>query len=95
MINANMRLYDYSTVGDLDDYGQRVFSDEIKGQIKMAISLTNQSVQSNINYQDAEYMGLTFNDVSDNYIIHFNGQKLKVLYINPFGKYKQVFMKKI
>ena len=59
----------------------------------MAINLTSQSVQDNINYKDANYMGLTHAKVDDTYIIQYGEERLKVLYVNPFGRLNQVFMK--
>lgn len=95
MINAAMRLYDYSTTGTIDEYGQETISNEVKGQVKMAINLTSQSIQDNINYKDAQYVGLTHAAVDDTYIIHFGDAKLKVLYVNPFGRFKQVFLQEL
>lgn len=94
MINANMRLYNYFTLGKKDGYGQPQVSKEVKGQIKMSISITSQSIQENINYKDASYMGLTHSNVDDTYVIQYGEEKLKVLYINPVGRYKQVFLKR-
>lgn len=90
-----MRLYDYSTTGSIDEYGQQTMSNEIKGQVRMAINLTSQSIQDNINYKDAQYIGLTHTVIDDTYIIHYGSSKLKVLYVNPFGRLKQVFLQEI
>ena len=95
MINANMRVYDYFTFGEENEYGQAQLSEEPKGQIKMAINLTSTSIQDNINYQEAQYIGLTHAKVDDTYVIAFGNERLKVLYVNPFGRLNQVFMKTI
>lgn len=95
MITLDMRLYNYFTFGAKDKYGQPQLSDEVQGTIKMAINVSGQSVQDNINYKDASYIGLTLGDINDTYVIDYNGEKLKVLYVNPRGRYKQVFMKNI
>ena len=95
MINAAMRTYNYSTFGAKDAYGQTITSGEVVGTIKMAISISSQSVQDNINYQDCNYVGLTMAELDDSYVIHYGSEKLKVLYVNPFGRYKQVYLKKI
>lgn len=92
MINADMRLYDYYTYGKDDGYGQPQLSEEVKGQIKMAINITSQSAQDNINYKDASYIGLTHSPIDDTYVIQYGKEKLKVLYVNPKGRLKQVFM---
>lgn len=93
MINADMRLYNYFTLGEQDEYGQQVQSTEPTGQIKIAINVASQAVQDNINYTNCQYVGLTHNkDVNDQWLIDYNGNKLKVLYVNPKGKLIQVFM---
>lgn len=95
MINATMRTYDYFTFGKEDEYGQAQLSPEPVGQIKIAINLTSQSIQDNINYKDAAYIGLTHAEVDDTYVIQFGDERLKVLTVNPFGRLKQVFLTKI
>ena len=98
MINANMRNYDYYLYGDENEYGQRtLIADEngepiVQGSIKMAINITTQSVQDHIKYKDSEYMGLTLAPIDDRYVIQYGDERLKVLYINSHGRYKQVFM---
>lgn len=95
MINANMRTYDYFTLGENNAYGQPAMSVEPKGTIKMAINISSQSVQDNINYKDCQYVGLTHANVNDTYVIQYGNEKLKVLYVNPKGRYKQVFMREM
>lgn len=92
MINVDMRIYDYYTYGKKDAYGQQQLSPTPVGQIKMSINLTSQSVQDNIKYKNAEYMGLTRAKVDDTYVIEFGKERLKVLYVNSFGRLNQVFM---
>jgi hypothetical protein len=93
MINADMHLYNFFTFGDDDGYGMPELSKEPKGRIKMAINITSQGTQDNILYKDCSYMGLTLDDaINDTYVIEYGAEKLKVLYINPRGRYKQVFM---
>lgn len=96
MINADMRLYDYFTIGEKNAYGQATIpakdADPV-GKVKMAINITSQSTQDNINYKDANYIGLTHANVDDTYIIQYGNERLKVLYVNPLGRFKQVFMK--
>lgn len=95
MINTDMRWYDYFTFGEEDEYGQAQLSEDIKGSIKIAINTTSQSVVDNINYKDATYIGLTHAAIDDTYVIQYGEEKLKVLYVNPKGRYKQVFLKEI
>lgn len=92
MINCEMRYYDYFTFGEKDEYGQLKLSAEPQGTIKIAIFTTSQSIQDNINYKQATYIGLTNEAVNDKYVIQYGDIKLKVLYVNPKGKLKQVFL---
>lgn len=92
MINAQMHEYDYYTYGQPDEYGQAQLSEEVQGTIKMAISTTSQTIQDNINYKGANYLGLTHNaNVNDSFVIKYGEEQLKVLYVTP-GRLKQVFM---
>lgn len=96
MINADFRLYDFFTFGDDDGYGQAQLSDNPKGKIKIAINISSQSVQDNILFKDCSYVGLTHDAlVDDTYVIDYEGERLKVLYVNPKGRYKQVFLKEM
>ena len=98
MINTSMRYYNYFTLGDQNEYGQRSLPSADAapaGTIKMAIDISSQTIQDNINYKDATYTGLTHNKVDDTYIIEFENKRLKVLYVNPRGRLNQVFMAEI
>ena len=93
MINADMRSYNYFTFGKEDGYGQPQLSQEAQGSIKMSINIVSQTLSDNANYKQATYIGLT-NDVKVNstYVIQYGTEKLKVLYVVPKGRLKQVFM---
>ena len=102
MINADMKTYNYFTIGAADEYGQQQLikdatgAPKVQGSIKMAINTTSQAIQDNINYLDSAYIGLTHNKtVNDSFVIQYGEEKLKVLYVNPIGRLKQVFLKKI
>lgn len=99
MINADMRPYNYFTIGKIDAYGQpQIPSKDAapEGKITMAIYSSSIGVQDNINYKDCNYIGLTTDTkVKDTYVIEFEGVRLKVLYIQPKGRLKQVYLKKI
>lgn len=92
MINSGMRFYDYFTFGTDNEYGMPRLGTIPSGQIKMNINIASQSIQDNINYKDSQYIGLTFQEVDDSYVIQYGEEKLKVLYVNPIGRMKQVFM---
>ena len=95
MINLQMREYDFYLYGEMNAYGQPTLSSEPVGTVKMSINLTSQRVQENVLYTGAEYMGLTHSEVTDKHVIQFGDVKLKVLYVNHFGRIKQVFMSKM
>lgn len=93
-----MKLYNYYTIGANNEYGQPQIptkEDAPVGQVKMAINTTSISNQDNINYKEANYIGLTQAKVNDTYIIEFGEELLKVLYVNTSGRYTQVFLKSI
>lgn len=87
-----MKSYNYFTIGESNEYGQPTVSQIPKGTIKIAINSTGTSTQDNVLYKNASYIGLTQANVNDTYIIEYENTKLKVLYVNPKGRYKQVFM---
>lgn len=96
MINARLRDYTYFTFGEFDDYGQPKLGTKPQGQIKIAIHTLNTNLTDNIKYKEASYIGLTLNNsVNDSWVIQYGDIKLKVLYVNPEGRLKQVFLKEI
>ena len=99
MINADMRSYNFFTLGTENIYGQQTLpqKDAIpEGSIRMTINVTSQATQDNIKYKDASYIGLTQDaNVKDTYIIQYGEERLKVLYVQPKGRYKQVFLKSL
>ena len=93
MINADMRSYNYFTFGTADGYGQPQLSQEVQGTIKMSINIVSQTLSDNANYKQATYIGLTSDaKVNNTYVIEYGKEKLKVLYVVPKGRLKQVFM---
>lgn len=93
MINATMKTYDYFTFGADNDYAQPQLSEQPTGKIKIAINVTSQSVIDNIRFKDATYLGLTHAAIDDSFVIQYGDEKLKVLYVNPLGRIKQVYLK--
>lgn len=94
-INSSMGKYNYYLTGALDAYGQAIIETSAAGTIEMDIQILNQSTKDFPLYSSAEYIGLTKELITDNYIIEFKNQKLKVLYVNGFGRYNQVLMEKM
>lgn len=94
MINCDMRKYSYLRYGEINEYGSPALSNEIVGEVKMAINISSLTTQDNILYKDCSYIGLTTDaEIDDKYVILYNNERLKVLYVNDKGRYKQVFMK--
>lgn len=88
-----MKTYNFFSLGENDAYGQQTLSTVPVGTIKMAIYLTSQSIQDNVNYKNAQYVALTQARVDDTYVIKDDERGLlKVLYVNPQGRYTQVFL---
>ena len=92
MINRNMKSYSYFALVGENAYGQPQLSEEPLGTIKMAIETSSQTVQDNILYTGATYIGFTHSFVDDSFVISYGDKLLKVLYVNPKGRFKQVFM---
>ena len=94
MINPNKRLYDYYTFHGFNDYGEATLSGTPQGKIKMSINISSQATQDHILYKDCQYVGLTTDaGVNDTYVIQYGEERLKVLYVNPMGRQKQVYMR--
>jgi hypothetical protein len=96
VLNIKSRFYQYYRYGDRNAYGQPTLSNVPSGEVKIAIFTTSQSIQDNINYKDANYIGLTMTSLlDDRCVIQYGDKKLKVLYVNPEARVKQVFLKEI
>ena len=92
MINTKMRSYKYSVLDSNDEYGQPQ-PVEAADTIKMAITLSSETLQDNALYSGAQYVGLTLDKrVNAKTIIFYGSEKLKVLYVNPQGRYNQIFL---
>lgn len=97
MIQADMKQYNYYLLSASDGYGQpTVDYSKPSGTVLMSINILSQGIIDNILYSDCSYLGLTTANISDKYVIEYSDQsKLKVQYINPKGKYKQVYLKRM
>ena len=96
MINSSFRTYPYYQYQGKDAYAQPQLSAEPIGTVKMAIFITSQTIQENINYSGANYVGFTYNkEIDDDCVIQYGSEKLKVLYVNPLGRKIQVFLARV
>lgn len=100
MITTSMREYEYFQYNaEQNSYGQQtLIKDEngqpkVQGTVKMAIFLTTQAVKESITYHEAQFCAQTLdNRVDDTFVIKYGNKRLKVLFVAPGGRYKQVFM---
>lgn len=100
MINTSMRDYEYFQYdASPNSYGQQtLIKDEngepiVQGTVKMAIFLTTQGTQDSINYHNAQFFALTHDKrVDDTFVIQYGKTRLKVLFVTPGGRYRQVFL---
>lgn len=96
MVSVKMATYNYYKYSEkLNSYGQLTLPTEPTGAVKIAIYTTSQSIQDNINYKGANYLGLTHSLLDDKTVIQYGDKKLKVLYVSPDRRYNQVFLAEI
>jgi hypothetical protein len=95
MIGTKKRFYKFTKYSADNAYGEMTLPSEPIGEVKMTIHTTAQSIQDNINYKGATYIGLTNSLLDDKTVIFLGELKLKVLYVNTEGRLNQVFMAEI
>ena len=95
MFSTQMRSYDYYRYETDADYATQRLSDDVQGTVLMAINTISQGIQNSILYEGATYLGLTHAAVDSSYVIQYGEQKLKVLYVNSAGRFKQVYLANI
>ena len=95
-IRNQMKSYNFYTLEDeLNDYGEHEAAQTASGTIEMAINLKTETMKDYILYSQAQYIGLTADSITDKYIIEYGNEKLKVLYVNTFGRLNQAFMERM
>ena len=98
MFNTDMRERNYFIIGEPNEYGQASIPSidaQPHGIIKMAIYTSGQAVTADARFKDCTYIGLTNAEIIDKYIIQYEQERLKVIYVNKAGRYTQVFLKNI
>lgn len=94
MINSRMTEYEYYLLGVDNGYGQLTMTPDVQGKVKLSISTLTKTITDDIRYSDASYIGLTQDkSIKDTYVIKYGDELLKVQYVNPDGRYTQVFLK--
>ena len=92
VINRSMReALKFSLAAD-DEYGQATLDTENPSTIHLTFGLYNPKEVADVRYQDVEYTGLTFDNLTDNDVIQLGEDKYKVKFVNPFGRISQVFL---
>lgn len=99
MIYSKMRQYDYWLISVNEEYGQEVMpaaEETAAGKVKLSIYPTSTGTQDNILYANCSYVGFTFDaEINDKYVIAYNTERLKVMYIQTAGRMRQVFLKRV
>lgn len=97
MINSQMKNYNYYAYTETENaYGEKEIGESVVGFVKMAINELSHSLNDSILYNGASYLGLTFsNSLNDGCFVDYCGNKLKVIYVQQNGRYKQIFMAKV
>lgn len=92
VINRSMREALKFALGADDEYGQATLDTENPSTIHLTFGLYNHKEVEDVRYQDVEYTGLTFDNLTDNDVIQLGEDKYKVKFVNPFGRINQVFL---
>lgn len=93
VINRSEVKATLKTMGGQDEYGQDLVDALEEKPITLTFGLYNHKQTDDVRYEDVEYTGLTAYDVSDNQIIAIGDKEYKVLFVNPFGRMNQVFLR--
>lgn len=92
VINRNMRQAQMYKLGELDEYGQEELDTENSTTVNLTFSLFNHRDTEDVRYQDVEYCGLTYDNITDNNVLLLDNKKYKVKFVNPYGRIKEVFL---
>lgn len=94
-IASRTKTYGVAGFAELDDYGQRKIPKVPTRFVDMDIELLSATVGENAIYKDAQYIGITKDTLTDQDFVFFNGDVLKVLYVNGHCRLNQVFMARV
>lgn len=94
MINRVLKEAQVINKYSKDEYGQRHSSLASSHTISITFGLYEHNMSNDIRYADCKYVGLTKDTtLTDNDYLLIDGKEYKVQFINPFGRWVQVFMK--
>ena len=86
-----MRQAQMYSIGDLDEYGQETISTD-STTVSLTFGLFNHHDTEDLRYQDVEYCGLTYDNITDKNILLLDDTNYKVKFVNPYGRMKEVFL---
>jgi len=95
VINRSMHQAQVLMLGEDDEYGQPQIVEAPLPSITLSFGLYTHSSVEDPRYQDVEYTGLTTHEVNDKMVLQIGDERYKVLFVNPFGRINQVFLKSI
>jgi hypothetical protein len=92
VINRDMREALEFSLGEEDEYGQATLDEENPITVHLTFGLYNHREVEDVRYQDVEYCGLTYDNITDNNVLLLDNKKYKVKFVNPYGRMKEVFL---
>lgn len=87
LIKATLITYD-----GIDEYGQEGINPINQTPIEITFGIYKHQPTEDIRFQNVEYVGLTKASVNDSQAIKIGDKEYKIQFVNPFGRYKEVFM---
>ena len=94
MINRQLQTVKVISKSGKDEYGQRHIDETAPRFTFLTIGLYEHSQNSDIRYADCKYVGLTKDTtLTDNDYLVYEGKEHKSEFINPYGRWVQVFFK--
>lgn len=94
MINRELRNATVVTYGGVDEYGQTSTAAQASREISITFGLYQHAEVNDVRFQDVTHYGLTRDrDITDHDHIIIDGVEYKVLFVNPFGRMTQVFLR--
>lgn len=77
-----------------DEYGQQMTKEVGEREIEMTFGLYSHTQSEGPQYQEVNYTGLTKEkELRDDQVVRVDGKDYKILFVNPYGRLTQVFMK--
>ena len=92
VINRNLIKADMFRLGEVDEYGQEEIDTENAETVHLTFGLYNHHETEDVRYQDVEYCGLTYDNITDQNILLLDEKQYKVKFVNPYGRMKEVFL---